>query len=89
MTKKYRLKSPVIEGLKWTGDNLDEVKDFLGSSFISVDGDVIFFEPGPFASYQRTGRCRCADAGSYIIIKNGLFDREEGSAFEEMYEEDI
>lgn len=33
MIKKYRKKPVVIEAVQWTGENLDEIKEFCGEFF--------------------------------------------------------
>jgi hypothetical protein len=37
---KYRKKPVVIEAVQWTGENLDEVKDFLGKDFVGIAPDL-------------------------------------------------
>lgn len=37
---KYRKKPVVIEAVQWTGDNLDEVRKFLGGDFLGVESDT-------------------------------------------------
>ncbi len=33
MIKQYRKKPVVIEAVQWTGDNTDEIKNFIGNNF--------------------------------------------------------
>lgn len=52
MIEKYRKRPIVIEAVEWTGDNYDEIKDFLGKKLVgesmvgeevitlTIDGDV-------------------------------------------------
>ena len=39
MIKNYRKKPVVIKAVQWTGDNLDEVQNFLEKDFSSIDAE--------------------------------------------------
>ena len=40
MALKYRKLPIVIEAVQWTGDNLDEVREFCGKSFLGSFSDL-------------------------------------------------
>lgn len=80
MTKRYKMKVLPVEAIQWTGDNVQEVKDFCrqfalflrdAELYIRVDGRKIYVVPGEFI-VRRT---------------NGSFYPLDKHVFEETYEE--
>lgn len=43
MIKQYRKKPIIIEAIQWTGDNTDEVKNFIGTNFryVTINSMII------------------------------------------------
>ncbi len=41
-----------VEAVIWTGDNLDELKEFLGECFVEEEGKKIFYLPHPEARIE-------------------------------------
>lgn len=41
----FRKRSPVFSAIKFTGDNLEAVKSFLGIDFTAGVEEVVFFDP--------------------------------------------
>lgn len=59
MIKKYRKKPIEIQAIQWTGGNLDEVRDFIGDSFLCYYKDKI--------SIKTLEGNHVASMGNYII----------------------
>lgn len=77
---RYREKliAPIItEDVEWTGDNLDEVEDFLGTYFERVDSDGrLWFRP-----YDRYDYVDWVSSGYMIYVDelgNFAYDTKEG-----------
>ncbi len=65
-----------IEAIKYTGDNYDEVKEFLGDAFYG--NAITFYDEGIISAIT---------PGHYIIKhKNGDFYKVDSKYFEEEYE---
>ena len=65
MVKTYRHKPIKVQALLFTGENLKEVKKFLGRNFSYVDNDLIFFEGG----YDDVGDS--CYKGQYLVKHSG------------------
>ena len=80
MIKQYKKKPVVVSAVKWTGDNLKEIMDFMDNKWILVKcGNIII------PTLEGT---MAADIGSYIIkgVK-GEYYPCRGDIFEDTYEE--
>ena len=82
---KYRNKPVIVEAVKWTGSNLEEVKKFVGDSFYEIlDGKHICVKTGE----GLIG----VTIGDYIVksSKGGFYpcDPDEFEAFYEEIGED-
>ena len=88
MVKNYHIKPQHIKALKWTGDNIEVAKEFLGEAFLSnTEDQIIFHHNADFHSL--TGLAMFATKGDYICTEDGVhFKRMKTKEFEEMYEED-
>lgn len=88
---KYRKKPVVVETIKWTGGNLDEVKEFVGESLIYDFNDAAWEEGkgAPFIDLKiktLEGEMS-ASYGDYIIKGvNGEFYPCKPDIFEKTYE---
>lgn len=83
MIKKYKKKPVTIEALQWTGENLNEVRDFVGEYL------MFNYESGIPQVYLKTleGNMH-ASAGDYIIKGiYGEFYACKPDVFTETYEE--
>lgn len=79
MIKYYKKKPVVISAVKWTGDNLKEVMDFMNGKAMVKCGNIII------PTLEGT---MAAEVGSYIIkgVK-GEYYPCRGDIFEDTYEE--
>ncbi len=79
MVKQYKKKPVVISAVKWTGNNLKEVMDFMKGKAMIKCGNIVI----PTIEGAMT-----AEAGSYIIkgVK-GEYYPCRGDIFEDTYEE--
>ncbi|MDD3263413.1 MAG: hypothetical protein PHT94_00795 [Candidatus Nanoarchaeia archaeon] len=85
--RTFKRKIPTIEAIKWTGENLEEVKEFLGKSFIETivleklgDKTLIHY-------FNKTQKCTAAP-NSYIFLDEvGFFNHLYEDKFLEIYEE--
>ncbi len=64
MKKCYQLKRPVVEAVQWTGDNVQEVKDFCqprvlsiiaAELYIKVKNQKLYVAPGDYIVRQMDG----------------------------------
>lgn len=86
MSKNYRTKPQNIKAVKWTGENVEEVKEFLKERYIANTEDHVFFHQ--YDHVSSIGLARFATKGDYIFTKDGnLFERKKDKDFEEVYEE--
>jgi len=86
MIKRYKKKPIVIEAIQWVGDNLYDIRNWMGIStrskaFISSEGEVYL----EIETLEGTMR---APIGSYIIkgVKGEFYPCDK-EIFEETYEE--
>lgn len=65
MTKRYKMKVAPVEAIQWTGDNIQEVKDFCrqyalflrdAELYIRVDGRKLYAAPGDFIVRRTDGQ---------------------------------
>lgn len=77
---KYKKKPNVTEAVKWTGENLQEVCDFIGKN----EEDVYIHD----SLYLADSRgILIADIGDYVVKdKHGEFYLCKASIFEDAYE---
>lgn len=92
MNKKYKTKPVVIEAIKWTGLNLDEVKEFVGEDLIYDICDSAWEvgkgRPHIFMEIKTLEGNMRADEGDYIIKGlRGEFYPCKPDVFEKKYEE--
>ena len=78
---KYRKKPVVVEAVQWTGENYDEIAEFMKDAeedyFLSEESRRIYL-----------GGLMFAIAGDYIIKdENGVFHPCEPEIFHKSYEE--
>lgn len=87
MSKNYRTKPQNIKAVKWTGDNTEEIKEFLGEAFLSTSYEFICFRNrANFIS--STGLAFFAMIGDYIYMEDdGKFWKKTAREFEDVYEE--
>lgn len=84
--KRYRLKPNDVRAIEWTGENLDEVIEFLGDAYICNSGDLVVFHYNA-KFHSRSGMSLFASNGMYIFTSDGdHFDRMRKNDFEEKYE---
>lgn len=87
MSKNYRMKPQNIIAVKWTGDNVEEVKEFLGKAFLSATKEFICFRSRA-DYYSQTGLAFFAMKGDYIYTEDGArFSKKTALEFEDVYEE--
>lgn len=89
MIKNYRAKPKKIRAVRWTGDNLNEIKDFLGEAYLTATPDQVFFHHN--SQFESpTGLNLFATRGDYIINEIGTtrYERKKKAAFDDMFEED-
>ena len=80
MIKKYKTKPVVIEAVKWTGSNVDEVREFMSDKKWMLNIGGLFIK-------TLEGDMR-ADEGDYIIKGlRGEFYPCKPDVFEKKYEE--
>lgn len=92
MSKKYITKPVVIEAVKWTGLNLNEVKEFVGEDLIYDICDSAWEvgkgRPHIFMEIKTLEGNMRADEGDYIIKGlRGEFYPCKPDVFEKKYEE--
>lgn len=88
MILSYHPKPSNVKAVKWTGANIEEVKELLKDALISVTEDQVFFHPHA-DHISSIGLARFATKGDYIFTKDdNLFERKKAKEFEEMYEID-
>ena len=86
MSNTYISKAEPIRAIKWTGDNIDDVINFLGNSYISSNGTYVFFNRGKLTKIGVAGTCGICAVGNYIA-DIGIFTTREASDFEKEYME--
>ena len=87
MSKNYRTKPQNIKAVKWTGDNVEEVKEFLGEAFLSATNEFICFRSRA-DYYSSTGLAFFVMNGDYIYTEDGVkFWKKTAREFEDVYEE--
>lgn len=92
MIKKYKTKPVVIEAVRWTGLNLDEVKEFVGKDLIYDINDIAWKvgmgSPGVYLQIKTLeGVMKCM-LGDYIIKgTQGEFYPCKPVVFEKKYKE--
>lgn len=83
---KYRKKPVVIEAVRWTGENIEEINNFCGNyaKFATSHlGNVVFYSLG----IETLEGFMQASVGDYIIKDaNGEFYPCKAHIFEETYE---
>ena len=88
MSKSYHTKPQNIRAVKWTGDNVEEVKEFLGEAFLSSTNKFTCFR-NRTDYYSPTGLAFFVMKGNYIYTEDGIkFWQKTAREFEDMYEED-
>lgn len=76
---KYRRKPMTVEVIKWTGENLSEVKNFVGDSLLIYE-DNIYIKSFTLSFF-------IVFIGQYIIKHtDGSFDSTNQDIFEQCYE---
>lgn len=75
-----------IRAIKWTGDNIDDVMDFLGNCYIASNKTYVFFKRGKVSAFEKVGTCGICEVGNYII-DDVIFTSKLASDFEENYME--
>lgn len=86
--KTYHVKSQNIKAIQWTGDNSDEVKEFLGDAFLSASEVFICFRSRS-DYFSPTGLAFFVMKEDYIYTEDGIkFWKKTKREFEEMYGED-
>lgn len=82
MIKTYVKKPVVVEAVRWTGNNLDEIRDFCG-------GSLTFKGSKPIRIYINTleGRHMCLPFDYIIKGVQGEFYPCKPDIFKETYEE--
>lgn len=84
MVKKYTKKTPIVEGVQWTGHNFDEIQDFVGRE------DVKFIRETnpPEICIITNHRALYLMAGGYVVKSsyNG-FDTYTKNDFERSFKE--
>lgn len=90
---KYRKKPVVMEAIQWTGSNLEEVRNFVGSDLIE-DYVKLFNIKGELKkslvsiAIEILGETTEVDYGDYIIkYAHGDFNLCKSDIFEQTYEE--
>lgn len=79
MIMKYRRKPTTIEAIKWTGENLSEIKRFVGDSLLVYEDDI-------YIKFFRDSFC-IVPIGQYIIkLTDGSFYIFGEGTLEENYE---
>ena len=53
---KYRRKQTTIEAIKWTGENLQEVKNLFGDSLLVYEDDIFLLYCSYRSIYYKTYR---------------------------------
>lgn len=84
MIQRYIKKTPVVEAVRWTGYNFDEIQDFVGA------GNAKFMrETNPPEIYIITEYQTLHPGIGDYIVKNsyGSFDTYTKSHFEQSFEE--
>lgn len=84
MIKKYRKKPVIIEAIKWTGNNEQEIIDFAANSYRLIK--FLNFEQN--IAIETLEGTMIANKGDYIIkgIKNELYPCK-ADIFKQTYEE--
>ena len=80
--KKYRIKPVEIEAVQWDGNNIDTIREFVGSKgFCHITNDNSLVIPTMIGDYH-------VKLGEYIIKSDaGEFLQCDPSIFEDTYEE--
>lgn len=77
---KYRVKPAIVEAIQWTGENIEEVKEFCGE-FFSCEFDGICAVHSPWGRYF-------AATGDYIVKnENNEFHAYSADVFDRDFEE--
>lgn len=80
MIMKYIKKPIPIEAIQWTGDNIDEIRDFISTEEYNIRGGSLYIKTLEGDMF--------APIGSYIIKGvNGEFYPCREGIFEKTYEE--
>lgn len=94
--KKYRKKPVVVEAIQWTGNNLEEVRNFVGSDLIEdyikhfdIEG-VLIKKTLVSIAIDVLQETMMVDYGDYIIKDaHGDFNLCRSDIFKQIYEEVI
>lgn len=75
---KYRRRTTAVEAERWTGDNLDAIKAFLGVDYAGIDhGDIVLVKPygghGPWR--MPVGHWIVREDGRHRCVAPDIFDR--------------
>lgn len=88
MKLKVKKRPIVVEAVHWTGDNLEEVKAFLGDRFIETGMYAEDFNLTPYFKIKTLEGDMGVVLGSYIICgAEGEFWAIKESIFEKTYEQ--
>ncbi len=84
MVKRYIKKIPVVEAVRWTGYNFDEIQDFVGSENVHFVRETNPPEIRIITKYQTL----YLELGNYIVKNSyGRFDIYTKNYFEKLFEE--
>lgn len=84
MVKRYIKKVPVVEAVRWTGYNFDEIQDFVGSENAHFVREATPPEVYIITKY----RALYLGVGDYVVKNSyGSFDVYTKSYFEKSFEE--
>lgn len=84
MVKRYVKKIPVVEAVRWTGYNFDEIQDFVGSENAYFTRETSSPEIRITTKYQAL----YLGLGNYIVKNSyGRFDIYTKNCFEKLFEE--
>lgn len=80
---KFKKRPDLIEAVKWTGENFDEVSKFAGSmALLDGEGNLHLVEPG-----SRNGVRQVSENFYLYYDDNGPIKVEDAYFFERVYEE--
>ena len=81
MPKTYKSKPHEVEAVQWTGDNLEEVKEFYPRVFIGLEDDLTMPHGGAYVSCY---------IGDYVVKgEDGRFRFTGRKVFENVYGEKV
>ena len=76
MIKRYRKKSTIIEAVQWTGDNYDEIQDFVDGECCLAIGSFLYVETLDGFEEVRKGDYIIKDIeNEFYLCKEGIFNR--------------